>query len=109
MPLDRSLRVELLWFEDCPNHAIAEEMVRDLARDLGLAVALERVLVSDVETARRLRFAGSPTVRINGVDIEPGVIEPAEGLLGCRVYATKAGLRGVPDAEWIRDALRAQV
>jgi hypothetical protein len=55
----------------------------------------------------RLRFLGSPTVRVDGRDVEPGADERDEFALACRVYRTQDGLRGQPDPEWITAALRA--
>ncbi len=108
MPGRDKTRVELLWFEDCPNHMHTEVLIRGVAADLGLDITIERRLVADMEAARRLRFPGSPTVRIDGVDVEPGFNEPVEGFLGCRVYSTPGGLRGTPETRWIRDAIVAQ-
>ncbi len=54
--------------------------------------------------ARRLRFPGSPTIRIDGRDVFP-TGELADGSLGCRVYATPEGLAATPTAEMIEQAL----
>lgn len=99
------MKVELLYFDGCPNHVAAEQLVQAVAAELDLPVAVDRVLVEDHPTADQLRFTGSPTVRVDGVDVEPGWVPPAEGLLGCRVYQTDAGLSGVPDRRWLRQAL----
>ena len=56
--------------------------------------------------AATMRFPGSPTIRVDGVDIEPGFIDPGDYTPRCRLYRTSAGLRGVPDPAWIEDALR---
>ena len=53
--------------------------------------------VSDLEAAERLRFLGSPTVRVHGRDIEPGADKRTDFALSCRVYRTDAGLAGEPE------------
>ena len=99
-------RVEFLWFSDCPNHTTTREL---------LAATIDRVApgtpVDDIDAtapamAATMRFPGSPTIRVDGLDIEPGFADPGDYTPRCRLYRTPAGLRGVPDPAWIEDALR---
>jgi hypothetical protein len=100
------MKVELLWFDGCPNHEKAEAMVRQVASGLGVTVDIERIEVPDEETGVAYCFPGSPTIRVEGVDVEPGW-EPCEDCTPrCRVYATSEGLRGVPEEAWVEQALR---
>ena len=98
-------RVQLLYFEGCPNHAATQELVERVAAELGVEVEIERVEVPDADTAATLRFLGSPTVRVEGRDVEPGAEERHEYVLSCRIYRGEHGLAGQPDAAWIRAAL----
>ena len=100
-------RVEILYFEGCPNHAATRDGVERIASDLGIAIELLPVNVETADAAVRLRFLGSPTVRVNGHDIEPGSDERKDFARACRVYRTDAGLRGQPDEAWVREALTA--
>ena len=61
--------------------------------------------VPDQEAAERLRFLGSPTVRIGGRDVEPGAEGRTDFGLSCRLFRTERGVAGQPDACWIQDAL----
>jgi hypothetical protein len=61
--------------------------------------------VTDHETAEKLRFPGSPTVRVGERDVEPGKEEPSDYTLACRLYRTADGLRGLPTEGWVRKAL----
>lgn len=99
--------VSLLTFEGCPNRRRAADLVVDLAAEMGLAITLDVVDVASPRDAERLRFLGSPTVRVNGRDVEPGADDRAEFALSCRVYATTAGPSGLPPADWVRAALAA--
>lgn len=54
-----------------------------------------------------MRFPGSPTIRINGVDVEPLWEACADCTPRCRLYLTADGLRGLPEHRWIADALTA--
>ena len=97
--------VEILWFEGCPNHAPALELVEQVAGELGMRPAIELVEVPDAEAAARLRFLGSPTVRVEGQDVEPGAEERTEFVLACRIYRSEHGVTGQPHRDWIRAAL----
>jgi hypothetical protein len=97
--------VQILFFEGCPNHERARELVEQVARELGLQSEIALVEAPDGETAEQLRFLGSPTIRVDGRDVEPGADERQESALSCRVYQSEHGLAGQPDAHWIRDAL----
>ena len=64
------MKIELLWFEDCPNHEAAEEMLAEILAELRVGDRIDRIEVPDLETGKRLLFPGSPTIRINGDDVE---------------------------------------
>jgi hypothetical protein len=102
----REPRVEILYFEGCPNHEPALELVEQVAAELGLQPAIELVEVADADAATRLRFLGSPSVRVEGRDVEPGADERNDFVFGCRVYRSERGFAGRPEADWIRDGLR---
>jgi hypothetical protein len=102
-------RVELLYFQGCPNHESTRALVEQVAATLHLAPAIELVEVPDAEAAVAHRFLGSPTVRVDGRDVEPGADERRDFTVACRVYPTEQGLAGQPDEAWIRDALSRSV
>ena len=98
-------RVEILTFDGCPNRSGAVELVDRVLSETGIAASVEVVDVSDPETAAALRFLGSPTIRVDGEDVEPGAGERRDFVLACRLYRTEAGLQGQPDARWLAGAL----
>jgi len=57
------------------------------------------------DPAERARFPGSPTVRVDGRDVEPGSEPPAEYAPACRLYRLEHHFAGQPDERWIREAL----
>ena len=99
--------VELLWWRECPSWERAIGIVREQMTDLGLDPdALQVTEVETEEDASRERFVGSPTIRVNGVDVQP----PGDQLAGltCRVYRRRDGrISPLPDPEDVRDALVA--
>ena len=97
--------VEILSFDGCPNHHPALALVERIGRELGIEPEIRLVNVPDQEAAERLRFLGSPTVRIGGRDVEPGAEGRTDFGLSCRLFRTERGVAGQPDACWIQDAL----
>lgn len=94
------MKIEILYVPGCPNHHAASAAVtRLLAAESWQAEIREIAVHSDLEAAS-LRFPGSPTIRVNGEDVEP---ESASSIgLACRLYVNR---RGVPDSEAIRLAV----
>lgn len=97
--------VEILCFDGCPNHRPAIVLVERVSRELGIEPELRLVNVPDEAAARRLRFLGSPTIRVAGRDIDPHAKERSDYALSCRVFRTETGIVGQPDERWLREAL----
>jgi hypothetical protein len=101
-------RVELLWWRECPSWERALVMLREAMEDAGLDPDSVEVREIDTEeAASREEFVGSPTIRVDGADVQgPAGDEPTG--LACRVYRRRDGRTSpLPDPEDLRDALRA--
>jgi len=96
--------IRVLFFEGCPNHPPVVEMASRVVQELGVDAAVEKVEVTGPAEAERLRFLGSPTVQVDGVDIEPEARTRTDFGFSCRVYASASGL---PDAALLEAALGA--
>ena len=101
----RRPRVEILYFDGCPNHEPARALVERLASELRVEPEIELVEVADPEAAATLRFLGSPTVRVDGVDVEPGAEERRDFAFSCRIYRSDDGASEQPTEGWVREAL----
>jgi hypothetical protein len=101
------VRVELLYFDGCPSYQRFLPRLRELVSDAGIGDEVESRRVESPEGAVAERFLGSPTVRVDGVDVEPGAGERDDFGLKCRLYSTADGLRGTPPEEWVIRALKA--
>jgi hypothetical protein len=100
-------RVDILYFEDCPNLAAARALVERISGELQVETEIRLIEVSDSDAAVGLRFLGSPTIRVDGQDVEPGADQRDDFALSCRVYRSSRGVSGQPDEAWIREALKA--
>jgi hypothetical protein len=100
------MRVEFLYWEECPSHAEALARLRSVLHDEGLDVPVEVIEVGTEEEAATRTFPGSPTIRINGADIQPPGDNPIG--LSCRVYRGDDGrVTPLPTVSMIRRAVRA--
>jgi hypothetical protein len=100
------LKIEVLYFKQCPNHQPAIAQVRQALSFEGIDIPVEEVEVTDAARAQELGFLGSPSIRVDGLDVEP----EARGLqtfgFGCRTYSDAEGHRsGLPSISIIRRAL----
>ncbi len=101
------MRIEFLYWEDCPSHADALARLRQVIMEEDLTVDLDVIRVDSQEDADRHRFPGSPTIRIDGEDLQPEGVQGG-AMLTCRTYRTETGrLSPLPTATMIRRALQA--
>jgi len=102
------MRVEFLYWEDCPSYAQALLRLREVVAEEGVNSEVEVIRVDTEDQAQQLRFLGSPTIRFDDVDMAPPV-DQSYGL-SCRVYLTDDGrVTPLPSKEMIRRALRSAV
>jgi hypothetical protein len=101
------MQVELLFWAGCPSHPQALADLRAALAEAGLDP--DSVIVTEIVTdtaAREQGFVGSPTIRLDGVDLEPPGDEPAG--LSCRIYRRRDGrVSPTPDPHNLREAIRA--
>jgi hypothetical protein len=100
------MKVEIFYFSGCPNHLPAVGRVQEVLETEGVSAEMAEVEVRDVASAERLGFLGSPTVRINGLDIEQMARSSRAVGLMCRTYIHQGKQAGVPPVEWIQAAVR---
>ncbi|MFM1950344.1 MAG: hypothetical protein RL418_31 [Actinomycetota bacterium] len=97
-------QLELLLWDGCPSQPEARELARDFAQAVGLEITETRI--TDFEQAQKYRFIGSPTFRVNGVDLVPDE-NPSFGLT-CRVYRRPEGkISPLPSIQQLKEGLRS--
>ena len=96
------MNIELLYVASCPNHVVALERLRATLSAENLQTPVNEVLVSDAAMAQSLKFPGSPTIRINGHDVEPNSGQTTSFGLMCRLYSDGSG---VPSQQSLRAAI----
>jgi hypothetical protein len=98
------IRVELLIWPTCPSYQPAKNMLLQTMARYGVAASAMRIIeVLTPEQAIDEKFIGSPTIRINGQDIESSEHEPC---LACRVYRRRDGQSSaLPDPQRLEEAV----
>lgn len=100
------MKIEILYFDGCPNHKPAIELVHHVLREVGVSAKVLEVNVPDAATAEAARFLGSPTIRVDGLDVEPGARTAREYALSCRTYFTNGRIEGLPSRELVLQAVK---
>jgi hypothetical protein len=99
------MKIELLYFDGCPNHEALLPRLRELLDRAGIAEQPQLMRVESVEHAEREHFLGSPTLRIDGYDVDPGAADREDFGLKCRLYRSDSGIAGIPPDDWILKAV----
>ncbi len=64
--------VQVLSLANCSATPKTIKLLKKVATDLGIAIDIDHQVITTPEAASEKKFIGSPTVRVNGVDIDPG-------------------------------------
>jgi hypothetical protein len=101
------MRIELLYFDGCPGYAELRERLPRLLERANIDAEIEERRIDSERAACRERFLGSPTLHIDGIDVDRSVADSHDYGLKCRLYQTEDGLQRTPPDTWITAALQA--
>jgi hypothetical protein len=94
------MRIEVLYVPGCPNYEPAVQRLQAVLESQSLQGEIRSVPIGSEDQAKALLFPGSPTIRIDGKDVEQReTIAPS---LACRLYANRSG---IPSEESLRIAI----
>ncbi len=99
------MKIEILFWEGCPSYPEAKALLEQVLAERGIEVPIQMREVRSQAEAVELAFPGSPTIRIDGRDVDPaGVGLPAA--LACRVYRFPDGRTSpIPRRQQLEEAL----
>ncbi|HKS03685.1 MAG TPA: hypothetical protein VJS86_18570 [Arthrobacter sp.] len=97
--------VEVLAFPGCPNRDAAISLAERVCAEVAGNAEIQVIDITDQQAAEQARSLGSPTIRVDGRDVEPGAEHCVEYLHTCRLYQGQHSLRGLPEEAWLRQAL----
>jgi hypothetical protein len=99
------VRIEVLYFDGCPGHKRLMPRLEELLATASVQDSVDLVCVESLRDAERLRFLGSPTLRIDGVDVDPAANGRTDYGLKCRLYRDDRGQHTLPADEWVLAAI----
>ncbi len=78
---DKEVKIEILSLEGCSGTPPTKDLVKAVSADLGIGITLTETKINTVQEANDHRFPGSPTVRVNGLDVEPAMRDVEQSAL----------------------------
>ena len=100
------MRIELLYFDGCPSYRRLLPRLEKLLHDAGVRERVQLRRVDSEQQAVKEGFLGSPTVRVDGADVEPGADAREAFGIKCRLYRDVSGQSPIPPDEWIIASIR---
>jgi len=97
--------VEILYTDACPFWKRTLEIINEVMKELHISANIRKIEIIGEDEAKRYRFPGSPTVRINGIDIDPST-KDTSGYIGCRIYMHGGRTYEYPPREMIASAFK---
>lgn len=98
----KELSIDLLYFDGCPSYRRAWNDILDVLVEENMDASVRLTAVEDIDRAKELRFAGSPTIKVNGRDLED---YQGDGVIACRVYKENDG-EGWPSKSLLRERIK---
>ncbi len=100
------VKIVILFIENCPGVKPTTKHIKDIIADEAINAEINLILIETPEDARRLHFTGSPSVRINGMDIEANIIGNKDYGLRSRLYYIDGKQSSYPSKSMIKDAVK---
>ena len=100
------LIIDFLYYDDCPHYPEALDILKEVLSEEHIETDVNMIRVANVNEAERLKFVGSPTIRINGEDVEPEIEKHRDYHGHCRMYLYRGQLFSWPPKEMLQDALK---
>ncbi|HQW50442.1 MAG TPA: hypothetical protein PL082_00180 [Tepidiformaceae bacterium] len=99
------MKIEFLYSKATGRSDQAEEALRQAIEATGVDAEVVYTEVDGMEDARDKQFLGSPSIRVEGVDVEYGDRAPDEYQSGTRYYNTPEGWKPFPHARLIANTI----
>ena len=97
------MKIEFFYFTGCPSYIKTLENLKEILAEKKIKAQLELINVKSPQEAQRLGFQGSPSIRIDGTDLDG----KKEGYsFNCRLYKINNQLTGIPSKEYISERLK---
>ena len=100
------MKIELFYFKGCPTYNETAANLRRALDELDIKDNFKMIEVVDLQDAVTKKFLGSPTIRINGTDLEG---KEGDYIFGCRIYAIDGKITGTPTKNHILSKIKSLI
>ena len=100
----KAVWINIYYLAGCPSRLATAKRIKEVLTELHLAGEIREIPIS-ITWAPFLYFDGSPTVHINGRDIEPSARTSKRVSFSYRTYRNGQQIERLPSKTMIRDAL----
>ena len=97
-------KIEFLYFEGCPSYKVALENLKEVLNSEDIDSEIKLIAVDSPDDAEKFQFQGSPSIRVNGIDLED---RDEECSFNCRIYTIDGKMTGIPTKDFIRDKIKS--
>jgi hypothetical protein len=101
----KMMKIEFYYFKSCPSYKVALDHLKEIINEENIEAHLELIRVDSPEDAQKVGFQGSPSIKINGQDIEG---KQNGYSFTCRIYNVDGALTGIPSKKYIRKKILKQ-
>jgi hypothetical protein len=105
----KMVEVSILFIKGCPGCIYTAKYVKDILADGAIDAEINLIQIDNDEDARQLHFIGSPTVRVNGMDVETGFSHAKDYGVRSRIYNVEGNQSGYPSKSMIRSAIKRAI
>ena len=99
------MKIEVLGFVGCPGVQATLALIKTELHSIGVSAPIIYREVDSVEEAQRVQFLGSPSVRVNGNDIELSRRQEEGYAFSCRIYREGEESSGLPPRHMVQAAI----
>lgn len=99
----KKMKIQFLHFKDCPNSETLLDNLNLAIEQINKDLEILNIIVDTPELAKKYKFIGSPSILLNGKDIEDMKF-PIEPNLSCRFY-----INGVPSVDFIKNKIQLEL
>jgi hypothetical protein len=99
-------KIEFLFFQGCPNSEPTYKNLMEALKELNINIPVKSIDVKDLEIAQKVKFMGSPSIYVNGIDIYTDKT-PDQISYSCRTFNINGNISGVIPKEFIKEKLKS--
>ena len=103
------MKIELFYFDGCTAYQTALKYLEELIQEKNLDAAVKMIKIEGDQQALASRFLGSPSIRINGLDVEPGAEKIKDFSMRCRLYLEDDEMSEWPSKKMIAQAIDSAI